>query len=417
VRWAAVVFAAFQVLTYYRPYPAGVLPVALASVAAIGIGNAVLAAWLRRVRGPVAARRYALVALVFDVAAVMSLVFIYTFDIDTAMFALLYVIPLAGAVRFQRTGALLAMTAAAALYGLREAYGAAVFGYDLLLTSISFRVGIGYIIAAVAGAMASSLVRERDELQAATVQLKQQAAALQRQTEVLESTNAELQAATRVKDDFLAMTNHELRTPLTTILGYTAMLTKRWDDIPEEHKQGYLQRIGEQGHRLLSLVEDLLSLSTGAPRAVQLTSVNVRDAVDEALRTLAGSMEIRVDVDTDLAVVADRRRLVQILTNYLSNARKYGAAPITVTAELSEGAVQICVADSGPGVPAEFAPWLFDKFTQASMGATRTAEGTGLGLAIVHELADTLGGRCWYEPARPSLSTWGESASGWHSLT
>src|SRR5680860_1200494 len=224
-------------------------------------------------------------------------------------------------------------------------------------------------------------------------------------------------AAPRVKDDFLAMTNHELRTPLTTILGYTAMLTKRWDDITEEHKRDYLQRIDEQGHRLLSLVEDLLSLSTGTPRSVQLTSVNVRDAVDETLRTLTGSMEIRVDVDTDRAVVADRRRLVQILTNYLSNARKYGAAPITVTAELSEGAVQICVADSGPGVPAEFAPWLFDKFTQASMGATRTAEGTGLGLAIVHELADTLGGRCWYEPARPSLSTWGESASGWHSLT
>src|SRR5680860_1710810 len=102
-------------------------------------------------------------------------------------------------------------------------------------------------------------------------------AALQRQTEVLESTNAELQAATRVKDDFLAMTNHELRTPLTTILGYAAMLTKRWDDIPEEHKRDYLQRIDEQGHRLLSLVEDLLSLSTGTPRSVQLTSVNVRD--------------------------------------------------------------------------------------------------------------------------------------------
>ena len=404
VRWAGVAFGLFQALTYYRPYPSGILPTALTLLAVLTVGNGLLELWRRRLDTPEAARRYALAACVFDLTTVMAFVYLYTFDRDTASFALVYVLPLAGAVRFQLAGALGAMTAATALYALRELYGAVVFGYELVLTSITFRMGIGYIIAAVAGTMAGSLVRERDELEAATVRLEEQATFLRQQARALKSTNAELQAANQVKDDFLAMTNHELRTPLTTILGYAALLAKRWDDIPDSDKHSYLTRIGEQGNRLLALVEDLLSLSTGTARRVQLEPVAVRQAVEEALRGLADDVRVCVDVDPLLQVVADRRRLVQALTNYLSNARKYGATPITVDARPVGDDVHICVTDSGSGVPQAFAPQLFDKFTQASRGTTRTAEGTGLGLAIVRELTESQGGRCWYEAGEPTGS-------------
>ncbi|MGH3665917.1 MAG: histidine kinase dimerization/phospho-acceptor domain-containing protein, partial [Egibacteraceae bacterium] len=229
VRWAGVGFAIVQALTFYRPYPPGVLQVALGFVVLLAAGNVAVAVALPRVRDERQASRLSLAALAVDAVAVLGLVFVYAFDPDTAMFALVYLLPLEGAIRFQRPGALWIMALATAVYTLREVFGTVVYGTPFLVVSVTYRMGIGWLIAWVAGAMASNLARERDELATAK-------STVERSLARLEDLNVELQAANEVKDDFLAVTNHELRTPLTAILGYSLTLRHRWDALSDEHR-------------------------------------------------------------------------------------------------------------------------------------------------------------------------------------
>jgi signal transduction histidine kinase len=397
VRWVAVVFALVQVLTYYIPHPPGAMPAALGIVALLALGNVVLALRIRGADTLPAVRRLGAAALALDTVVVLGLVVVYTFDPDTAMWAVLYLLPLEAAMRFQLRGALLTMAVMTVGYVTREVYGSVVYGNGFWWTSISFRMGIGFLIAWVAGWMASSLVRDRSELEEAKGELE-------RSTQDLALANAELAAANEIKDDFLAMTNHELRTPLTTILGYTTMLRRRWSSLPETRKEEFIVKIEEQGERLQRMVEGLLMLSSAQAGALnlELGPVHVRTAVDEAI------MQHGVDAGLfanrcpeGVLALADRVRLGQILVNYLTNARKYGGPPIVVTATEGDEHVDIVVADQGSGVPEEFVPHLFDKFSQASIGDSRTAQGTGLGLAIVERLAEAQGGRAWYEPNQP----------------
>lgn len=398
VRWGAVVFGIVQVLSFYKPHAPGMLPLALGLVALVAAGNLAIMLRLRAgVRTLEVARRIGVAALSLDVVAALGFVFVYTFDAETAMFALLYLLPLEAALRFQLRGAVVTQAVVTVVYILREWYGDVVHDVELLVTSINFRMGIGWFVALVAGSMASALVRDRSELEAAKEELERSSA-------MLAATNDDLAAANEIKDDFLAMTNHELRTPLTTVLGYTAMLRKRWDAIPDDRRQEFVLRIEEQGLRLRSMVEGLLTLSSAQAGALQLSmeALDVCAAVDEAIRHhgLAGT-SFRNECPGDLTVHADRVRLGQVLVNYLTNARKYGEPPITVTAERDGDWVVVAVEDDGAGVPEAFVPRLFDKFSQASIGDSRTAEGTGLGLAIVRQLSRAQGGDAWYEPRAP----------------
>lgn len=226
VRWVAAAFAAVQVATYYLPFPAGVLPWSAALVAALALGN--LGLWLaaRRPLTGRSAARLGVASLALDTAVVLGLITTYTFDPNTASFALLYVLPLEGAVLFRLRGALVTMAAATVGYAAREVYGAVAYDVTFLPQSISFRTGLGLLIAAVAGWMASNLNAEREEAEAARAELERAAGELR-------TTNADLRAARHVQDDFLAMTNHELRTPLTAIVGYATMLQRRWDALAD----------------------------------------------------------------------------------------------------------------------------------------------------------------------------------------
>ena len=395
VRWVGVVFAVVQVATYYLPYPSGVLPFAVAAVAALAGGNLAAAAVLRRVTTLRAAQRLQVTTLILDSVIVLALVVVYTFDADTAMWAVIYILPLEGAIKFGLRGSLLTMGAATLAYAAREVYGLAVYDNPLLATSISFRMGIGFIIAWVAGAMASSLVRDREHLERAKTAVERSAADLAEAVE-------QLREATAVKDDFLAVTNHELRTPLTTILGYATTLEAKWPSLPDDQRREFVGHISHQAQRLRLLVEDLLTLSSAQAGALEIDAVPVRlaDAVREAVEQNGlAATQVTNDCPPSLMVLADPDRLTQILTNFISNALKYGAHPIHVEANGDGDWVELRVCDSGRGVPATFVPYLFDKFSQASRGLSRTAEGTGLGLAIVKQLVEAHGGTVWYEPS------------------
>jgi GAF domain-containing protein len=165
VRWAAIVWALIQVLTYYLPYPPGVFPWAIAAVGVLLVGNTAVWLGLRRAgTDPAAVRRLALASVLTDGIAIVLLVFVYTFDVETAIWATLYIVPLGAAALFQLRGALWTMAAVTVLYTVREIYGYLAFDNELLPVSITFRMGVGFIIAAFAGAMASGLVSRLREL-------------------------------------------------------------------------------------------------------------------------------------------------------------------------------------------------------------------------------------------------------------
>ena len=161
VRWAGVAFALVQIVTFYAPYPPGAEAIAFTLTLGMAVANLVL--WVVARRGgdspflPIA-------SLALDVVVLAGFTFVYTFDPDTSIWAILYILPLEGALLYGKRGALLVMTVAAVLYSVREVVGASVYGSQLLPFSITFRMGIGFIIAAVAGATASRLVAEKDRV-------------------------------------------------------------------------------------------------------------------------------------------------------------------------------------------------------------------------------------------------------------
>jgi GAF domain-containing protein len=164
VRWVAIVWAAIQVSTYYLPYPRGVFPWAVAAVGVLLLGNTAIWLGLRRADTAAAVRRLALASVLVDGVAIVLLVYVYTFDPDTAIWAALYIVPLDAAALFQLRGALWTMAAITVLYAVREVYGYLAFDNELLPVSISFRMGVGFIIASFAGAMASGLESRLREL-------------------------------------------------------------------------------------------------------------------------------------------------------------------------------------------------------------------------------------------------------------
>lgn len=162
-RWFGVIFALVQVLTYYLPYPPGTLQLALAAIALLALGNGVAWAALRRSTTLNGLRRLSVGTLLLNSTVFSILVFVYTFDTETAIWAVLYILPLEAAIRFQLKGALWTMSLITLMYTVRELYGARVYGNEFLVVSISFRMGIGFIIAGIAGAIARGLARDREQ--------------------------------------------------------------------------------------------------------------------------------------------------------------------------------------------------------------------------------------------------------------
>lgn len=219
----------------------------------------------------------------------------------------------------------------------------------------------------------------------------------------LEASNRELAVANELKDEFVSMVSHEFRTPLTSIQGYTETMLLHSERLSSDQRQVFIDKVLKQSRRLNRMVDDLLTLSQARKGTMHLEpeDLAVEAMVREAVEAIDGGSGVRQEIPADLVVHADRDHVQRILTNFLENALKYGAAPITVGARAEGELVSIAVADHGPGVPEEFREQLFDRFTQASVGTQRTAKGVGLGLSIVRTLAEENHGEVWYEPNEP----------------
>ncbi len=217
------------------------------------------------------------------------------------------------------------------------------------------------------------------------------------------------QAAQQIKDDFLSIVSHELRTPLTSIQGYSQLLEGRMrgERSSDSKEMAHMRVIRSQVGRMRRLVDDLLDVSRIDRRGgVSIEPVDfdlaedLRDAVARLLREHA-DRRIDLNAPPTLQVHLDRDRIGQVVSNLLENAVKYSpeGGPIRVTAERRGGEVEVLVADTGVGIPAEHRDHVFERFYQADGEAGRRRfGGLGLGLYISRAIIDAHGGRIWVAP-------------------
>jgi two-component system sensor histidine kinase MtrB len=198
-------------------------------------------------------------------------------------------------------------------------------------------------------------------------------------------------------EEFLAIAAHELRGPITAVVGAAETLDEGWQELPEGDRRQLVAVLVRQSRRLSRLVDELLELSRLEAGVVPFVARPVEVAPEaETAREEAGVAGVVVACRPGLRVMADPDHLRRILVNLLVNAGKHGAHPIMVDAEPLGDQVEVRVVDAGPGVPSEFVPRLFDRFTRATRAGS---EGSGLGLAIVDGLARLGGGDVSYRPA------------------
>jgi len=206
-----------------------------------------------------------------------------------------------------------------------------------------------------------------------------------------------------LKSSFIGVASHELRTPVAVIYGISETFRQRWDDLGTEERDALLQAFYSQSQRLRLLVEQLLDLSRLDTRAfrVRPARVRLRPRIED-LAGLVGGHEpaVRIDVDPELEAVVDTEALDHIVTNLLTNALRYGAPPVTITAVARDTHYRLAVEDRGDGVPPLFVPHLFERFTRSD--SSRSENGAaGLGLAIALAYAHAHGGTLTYEEATP----------------
>ena len=209
--------------------------------------------------------------------------------------------------------------------------------------------------------------------------------------------------AERMKKEFTSTLSHELRTPLTSIIGSLQLINSGvLGDIDKDVLE--LTTIAERnGQRLLDLINDILDVEKIESGKLTLypETLVLGELLAESLalnRGFADRFKVRLATAGDLAPVtvsADRKRLLQIMTNLLSNAAKFSpeGATVSVTMTVQEGSVRVGVHDAGPGIPESFRNRIFGRFAQADMSYTRQKGGTGLGLAICKRLLEMMGGK------------------------
>jgi len=207
--------------------------------------------------------------------------------------------------------------------------------------------------------------------------------------------------ASRAKSDFLATMSHELRTPLNAIIGYSSLLI---DGVPEPPTKGQyekLRRIAVSADHLLSLIDDVLSLSRLEFEAEQIVPDDiavvavVRDVVS-IIEPLASAKRLQLEVQTsgtDLTLRTDGKRLRHILLNLLGNSIKFTATgSVRLYVDGRSDSVAFIVRDTGIGIAPENQARVFEAFWQVQQSRTRTVQGTGLGLALCQRLTHLLGG-------------------------
>ena len=292
-----------------------------------------------------------------------------------------------------------------------------------------FTVG-SLVAAAVANARLYASIEEVNrELEA---RVATRTAQLADATEEAIAARAAAESASATKSTFLANVSHELRTPLTSVVGFTKLVRKRFEEVVSPALAGLpgdaasdpkleraVRQIGEnlgimaaEGDRLTAMINDVLDLQKIEAGRMEFRRepVDMVAVVDQSTAAVAALFE-----SSGLAlvregpgpgggvpvVIGDHHRLIQVVINLLSNAVKFTpAGSITVRIKVEEGpdpTVVVSVTDTGAGIPGEDHERVFEAFAQSGDTLTDKPRGTGLGLPISREIVEEHGGRMWLE--------------------
>jgi two-component system, OmpR family, phosphate regulon sensor histidine kinase PhoR len=203
-----------------------------------------------------------------------------------------------------------------------------------------------------------------------------------------------LEALERVRREFVADVSHELRTPLTSIKAFVeSLIDERLVDRDESLR--FLEIVRKHADRMGALIDDLTDLSlieTGAV-ALDLAPLDAWEVARDVLaqfgfRAHAAGVEIRLELPSPFPLIADRRRLEQVLVNLVDNAIKFNrkGGVVRIAGSVAEGRPRITVEDTGVGIPPDALEQVFHRFFRADKARSRELGGTGLGLAIVKHL-------------------------------
>ncbi len=210
----------------------------------------------------------------------------------------------------------------------------------------------------------------------------------------LREANARLEAALTFKNDLTSMLTHDVAQPISSIASLAELLREDWADLSDDIRFELVTKIDKNTQRLIKMLNDLQLLFR-----LDMGSVTARQAPvplrEVAAKVVAGSStlpgDVRIEIDAEIAVLADRGHVIAVVHNLVTNAVAYGSAPIVLTATRDAEQVDLVVQDSGPGIAAELVPDLFGRFMR----------GAGLGLFIVRHLVEANGGTVRYEQAEP----------------
>jgi PAS domain S-box-containing protein len=224
----------------------------------------------------------------------------------------------------------------------------------------------------------------------------------------------------RLKNEFVSTVSHELRTPLTSISGALALMAKGTAGILPEKATGLVAIARSNCDRLVRLINDILDLERieAGKLVFEFEPVDMVGLLESAAREtaeFAKKYQVGIVVEqqaTEAMVWGDRHRLMQVVSNLVSNAIKFSPAGGTVSlgAVLRDRKVHVAVTDCGRGIPEEFKSAIFQKFAQADASDSRQKGGTGLGLSIVKSIVERHGGRVGF------TSTHGVGSTFWFDL-
>lgn len=240
-------------------------------------------------------------------------------------------------------------------------------------------------------------------------QLEQHATALEKEvrerTQELGDVSARLHELDRLKATFVSSVSHELRTPITSIKGYVENMLEGLAGKVTDKQANYLHRVQHNADRLTRLINDLLDLSRIEAGRVELQKIPI--SIDQLVQDVVeGFLPLAQEKSISLAslrsgllplVQADREKVRQILNNLIQNAIKFSSERGQIQIQsltLPEGFVQVCVSDTGCGIPSYELDKVFERFYRGG-AATGEAQGAGLGLAIAKSLVELHGGKIW----------------------
>ena len=223
-------------------------------------------------------------------------------------------------------------------------------------------------------------------------------------TAELERANDRLREIDRLKSEFLSVVAHEFRTPLTSICSFSEILLS-YERLDAERMREFVKIINDEGERLTRLIAQLLDISRieSGKLELELEPHDLGEILEAAFRIaepVATRHQVRLGLELPPELpplCVDRDRIIQVLTNLLSNAVRMSPPDelVRISATRRNGMVVVSVADRGPGVPIDHREMVFGKFARAETAPARNGEGTGLGLFVSRQIVEHHGGQIW----------------------